>query len=70
MKQNMAFRRQGKREKVMVGPGSREFKAGYDTKTCDELRIRWRELCALREWGQNMSVQRWVLQRELGRYKT
>ena len=32
LKQNMASKRQRKREKVMVGPGSREYKAGYKTK--------------------------------------
>ena len=40
-----------KREKVMVGPGPRGCNAGYETNGCGELRIRWRGLCALEEWG-------------------
>ena len=62
-KKNTAFRRERKREKVAVGPGSRECNAGYETKKCGELRVRCRELCALRERGKNMSVSRLVLQK-------
>ena len=52
----MVSRRQRKREKVAVGQGLRECKAGYETKKCGELRVRWRELRALGERGQNTSV--------------
>ena len=38
------FRRQRRREKVVVGPGSRECKAGYETKYRGKLRVRWRWL--------------------------
>ena len=61
LKQNMVSRRQRKREKLAVGPGSRECKAGHETNNCGELRVRWRGLCALGKGGQNMSVSRWVL---------
>ena len=61
-KQNTAFIRERKREKLAVGPGPRECKAGYETNNCGELRVRWRELCALGEGGQNMGVLMWVLQ--------
>ena len=70
MKQNMASRRERKRAKLRSESGLRECKAGYETSHCGELRVRWRELCALGEGGQNMSVLRRVLQKELGRYKT
>ena len=50
-KQNTAFRRERKRWKVAVGPGSGECKAGYETDNCGELRVRWRELFALGEGG-------------------
>ena len=40
LKQNMASRRQRKREKVTVGPGSRECKAIYETNNFGELRVR------------------------------
>ena len=49
MKQNTAFRRYRKREKVAVGPGLRKFKAGYETNGCGKLRVGWRGLCALGE---------------------
>ena len=42
LKQNMVFGRQRKREKVIVGPGSNECIAGYETNSCRELRVRWR----------------------------
>ena len=58
-----------KREKVALEPGSRDCKAGYETSNCGELRVRWRELCALGEGGQKMSVPRWVLQSGLGRFQ-
>ena len=35
LNQSMVFRRQRKREKVAVGPGSREYKAGYETRIVD-----------------------------------
>ena len=54
LKQNTAFIRERKRKKVAVGPGSRECKAGYETNNCGE---------------QNISVLRWVLRKELGRYR-
>ena len=69
-KQNTAFRRERKREKVTVGPGSRVCKVGYETNICGDLRVRWRGLRALGESGQNTRVSKWVLQTELGRYKT
>ena len=43
------------REKVMVGPGSKECIAGYETNNCGELRVRWR--------GQ---VDRWEVRHERG----
>ena len=46
MKQNMASRRERKREKVGVGPGVIEFEAGYETNNFVELRVRWRGLYA------------------------
>ena len=46
-KLSLVLRRQGKIEKVMVGPGSRECKAGYEKNNCGELRVRWRGPCAL-----------------------
>ena len=62
--------REGERERVMVGPGLRVFKAGYETKNCGEFRVRWRGLCALGERGQNRGVPKWVLQTKLCWYKT
>ena len=44
LKQNMVFRRQRKREKVVVGPGSRECIAGYETSSCRELHARLKGL--------------------------
>ena len=60
-KQNVVFRRERKREKVAVGPGSEECKAGYETNNRCDLRVRWRKLCALGEGEQDISVLRWVL---------
>jgi len=60
-KQIMVFRRERKREKVAVGPGPGGCAAGYGTKNCCDLRVRWRELCALGEGEQDISVLRWVL---------
>ena len=60
-KQNVVFRRERKREKVAVGPGSGECTAGYETNNCCDLRVRWRELCALGEGEQDIRVLRWVL---------
>ena len=62
-------KREKKREKVAVGQGPRECKAGYETNNCGELRVRWRELFALGEGMQNMGVLMRVLQTELGRYR-
>ena len=50
-KQNTAFIRERKREKLAVGPGPRECKHGYETNNCGELRVRWRKQCALGEGG-------------------
>ena len=60
-KQIMVFRRERKRGKVAVGPGSGECKAGYETNNRCDLRVRWRKLCALGEGEQDISVLRWVL---------
>ena len=56
MKQNTAFRRERKREKVVAGPGSRECKAGYETNNRGESRVRWQGLCALGEGGGLVKV--------------
>ena len=40
MKQNMASRRERRREKVRAGPGLGECEAGYATNNCGELRVR------------------------------
>ena len=53
LKQNMASRRQRKREKVAAGPGSRELKAGYETNSCAELRVKLSGLCALIEGAEH-----------------
>ena len=50
-KQSMSSRRQRKREKVAVGPGPRQCKAGDETKICGKLRLRWGGLCALGNGG-------------------
>ena len=46
------FQKTEKREKVPVGPGSRECKAGHETNNCEELCVRWKGLCALGKWGE------------------
>ena len=46
LKQNMVSRRERKREEVAVGPGSGEYKAGYETNNCGDLRVRRRGLSA------------------------
>ena len=51
-KLNAAFRRETQIEKVAVGAGPRECEAEYETNNCGELRIRWREICALGEGGR------------------
>ena len=44
MEQNMALSSQRKREKVVVGPGSKGCIAGYEKNSCRELRVRCRGL--------------------------
>ena len=58
MKQNMVFRRERKREKVVVGPGSKGCIAGYETISRRELRVRRRGLVGSADgrWGINVSV--------------
>ena len=64
----MALRRRGKREKVVVGPGSRGLKAGYETKLCGELRVvRWRWHVGI--WGKGINLSRGVLETEHGLQK-
>ena len=72
MKQNMASRREREKERgeVRAGQGLKGGGAGYETKKCGELRVRWRGLCALGEMVQNTGVPRRALQTEHGRYKT
>ena len=65
LKQSKVFRRQRKGEKVMVGPGSREYKAGYKTHNYRELRARWRGLVGRLEVGHERA-SRGVLQTEHG----
>ena len=64
-KQNTAFRRVRRGVKVAVGPGSGDCKAGYETSNCGELRVRWRELCALGE-GAEHELAKVGVQTELG----
>ena len=68
LKQYMAFRRQIKREKVVVGPGSKEYIARYETSNCRELRVRWRGLVCRWQVGHG-HVSRGVLQTENGLQK-
>ena len=51
LKHNTASRKQGIREKVIVEPGPRKFKAAHETKNFGELRVRWRGLWAYQERG-------------------
>ena len=43
---------------MAVGPGPRVCKVGHKTNNSDELRGRWRALCAFKG-GQNICVSRW-----------
>ena len=63
LKQKMASRRQRRIEKVMVGLGSRECKAGYDSDNCGKFRVRWRGLCALGRVPEYMRVKAGVANR-------
>ena len=65
MKQNMGFRRQRKRERVVFGPGSKECIAGYETNSRRELCVRWRGLVGRWEVGHER-VSSGVLQTEHG----
>ena len=72
LKQNMIFRRQRKRGKVVVGgtgPGPIEFIAGYETNNCGEFQVRyfkrWRGLVGRWEVGHGR-VSRGMLQTEHG----
>ena len=56
-----------KREKVSVGPGSREREAGYQTNNYEESRARWRGLLHSKEGTEHGRVK---AQTKLGRYKT
>ena len=58
-----------KTEKVVIGPGSKEYIAGYETNRCGELRVRWRGLVDRWEAGHGR-VSRGVLQSEHGLQKT
>ena len=59
MKQKMVFRRQRKRGKVAVVPGSRECNEENETNNCGQLRVRWKGPCALGEGGgRNMGVSK------------
>ena len=67
-KQNRVFRRQRKREKMVVGPGSADCKAGYETNDCGELCARWRWLVG--RWGVGgINVSREVFETEHGLQK-
>ena len=68
LKQSKVFRRQGKREKVVVGPGSKKCIAGYERNSCIELRVRWRGLVGRWKVGHER-VSRGVLQTEHGLHK-
>ena len=57
LKQKMVSRRERKREKMAVGPGSIECKAGHETENCCELRVRWRGLWALKGGGKHGRVK-------------
>ena len=68
LKQKMVFRRQRKREKVVVGPGSKECIAGYETHSCRKISVRWRG--PVGRWqGGHVRVSRGVLQTEHGLQK-
>ena len=56
------------REKVVVGPGSKECIAGYERNSCRESRLRWRGLVG--RWEvEHSRVSRGVLQPEHGLQK-
>ena len=48
LKQDMASRRQRKREEVAVGPGLGDYEAGYVISNHGKLRVRWKRLDALK----------------------
>ena len=54
LKQSMVPRKLRKREKVMVGPGSRGLKAGYETNNYGKFRVGWRLLVG--RWGQGINL--------------
>ena len=70
MKQNIASRRQRRKEKEALRPGPRECKAGHETNNYEEFRVRWRKLCTLGKGGQNTGEWRWVLQTQYSPQKT
>ena len=51
--QNVASRRQRRGQKVTVGPGSRESKAGHETKIRVDFCVRSGGLCGLGKEGAN-----------------
>ena len=60
LKQDVVFGRQRKWVKVMVGPGSKECAAAYETNSCWEFRVRLRRLVGIWEVGHGR-VSRWML---------
>ena len=59
----MVPRRQRKRGKVTVGPGSKDYKAGHETYKYGELRVKWRGLCALKGGAEHECVRVGVTKR-------
>ena len=55
------FQKTKRKEKVAVGPGSSDCKAGHKTNSCGESCVRSGGLCALGKGRQNTSVSKWVL---------
>ena len=60
LKQDVVFGRQRKWVKVIVGPGSKDCTAAYETNSCGELRVRLRRLVGIWEVGLGR-VRRWML---------